>query len=358
MKTTNLFLKMLLFVVAVTLLSSCSKSDDFEGPKEEPTPTTPTTPPDGNKEDPFMVVCEHVCDVHKGIKKIFKSCKNIGQLNQHAEDIKKLDYVEDVYSTNTTMYVQIKDFGAIFYSFYPEKKKIPTKNIKRQLAKRVNYNNNDNEEHPLLDLENAVIINHLYDDEEFIADRDIASETKKVLESCGINTKIVNNPMKEFYINDIFNYDIVFLDTHGGWDPHNKIHWIQTSETPSSKEIEDYTADDLYKYKGIPRDQVTIGTANETRNDTTFTVSYVYVSEKYIATSSKSFKKRGKTIFFNAACKSMMGGNDHIILNNDGSYSFIDTNTRDKSMALTLKEKGLGFYLGSDQSASGGWLVV
>ncbi|MBR7031208.1 MAG: hypothetical protein IKI06_08250, partial [Prevotella sp.] len=158
MKTTNLFLKMLLFVLAVSLWSSCSKSDDFEGPKEEPTPTTPTTPPDGNKEDPFMVVCEHVCDVANKVAQYHKASKSIAEMAQHIDEIKQIEYVEDVYTTNTTMFVNIKDYGVITYSYFPKEEPLAAKTMNKLIQKKMPIATSVNEDsHPLLELDNAVI---------------------------------------------------------------------------------------------------------------------------------------------------------------------------------------------------------
>ena len=205
MKKITLTLKMLLFVALLATCSSCSKSDDNEivGPTPvNPTPNTPDTPTPSEPDDPYMTVCEHVAEVAKQVKTYFKMSDNIGELASHAEEIEKIDYVNEVYCTNSTMYVDIKDFAPIFYSFYSDTEKLPSaKKIVKNMMKKNKRAASSNDEHPLLGLESALIINQLSKDEKMVKERDIASETKKILEECGIQTKIEKNPFRHTYLN-------------------------------------------------------------------------------------------------------------------------------------------------------------
>lgn len=340
MKKTLLFILPLAAMLLVAL-SSCNKSDkdedEYRGNGGNPA-----------VQDSYMLVCQHVCDVNKEVKKYFKTSKNITQLNKYAEDIKKLKYVEDVYSTNNTMYVQVKDFGTISYSYF-EADDAPNKYNIQMMMHQARKAASNNEDHPLLGLENAVIINQASNDESRRYAVDISNETVKLLERCGIKAKIINNPKKEVFRDSIFKYDIVFLITHGSWNPKEELHWFVTSEVPSAKEVSDFNADDLYEYKNIPRDQVSITTINETRNGQTVDVSYIVVSEKYIGKSDFSYKKEGKTIFFNAACQSMAGGY-RFTRDENGVAVYSDNNEVNNSFAKILKEKGLGVYFGYDET--------
>ena len=180
MKKTLLFILPLAAILLVAL-TSCNKSDKEDGDDFIVDNDSITV------DDPFMQACQHVSNINKEVKKYFKISNSIEELNKYADDIRQLRYVEAVYSTNTTMFVQIKDFGPIFYSFYPKLDKLATKqNIQKikQIAKRAA---SDTEDHPLLGLENAVIINQVSKDEKMHLANDVASETKEILDKCDMS---------------------------------------------------------------------------------------------------------------------------------------------------------------------------
>ena len=347
MKTTNLFLKMLLFVLAVSLWSSCSKSDDFEGPKEEPTPTTPTTPPDGNKEDPFMVVCEHVCDVANKVAQYHKASKSIAEMAQHIDEIKQIEYVEDVYTTNTTMFVNIKDYGVISYSYFPKEEPLAAKTMNKLIQKKMPIATSVNEDsHPLLELDNAVISVWFKNDWKI----NCADKLGKALNSCNITTE-PKDPSINFFQNDIFDYDVVYINTHGMWDPEQKLHWLVTTDEPTKEEVDinesNLDKDKLYKFRNIDRDQLTILYVHDANNQS---VPYFGVSEKFInLSSSKRFKKSGKAICFISACQTLMGGS---------AITETDQNFRDFSLAKVFEGKGVGAYFGYDESQGYGSIAA
>lgn len=346
MKTLHLTLKLLLFAALMATWSSCSKNDDIDDvkpPKEDP--TTPTTPPDDKKDDPFMVVCEHVCDVANKVVKYHEASTSIAEMAQYIGDIKKIEYVEDVYTTNTTMFIKIKDYGVVSYSFFPEEKssvqevmkKIPQK--KQPQVALLN-----DESHPQLGLENAVVSVWFQD-----VRKDRADVIGKALESCGIKPES-KNPTINFFHNEIFDYDVVYINTHGMWDPDERLHWLITSDKPTQQEVDIYNSelekDKLYKFKDIDRDQLSIGFVHEERNNKTVSVPYFRVSEKYINLSSeKKFKKKGKAIIFISACETLMGGVE---------ITETDQNLRDFSLAKVFEGKDAGAYYGYDESQAYG----
>lgn len=301
-----------------------------------------------------MTVCEHVADVAKQVKDYYNQCDNIAELASYAEEIKKIEYVDDVYFSSNTMFVDIKDFGPILYSFfqYYESNDIPAdkseikalNNIIEGLKTRVTETGSSGY---LNTLENAVIINQQHKDESRQWARDAATIAIEALNCCGVKCTPNNEPSMDFFQNELFDYDIIFLITHGVWDPWKKLHWLLTSENPTTEEKEDFDADDLYKYKDFNRDNVTlVYGADELRNNNKEkeTIWYVAISEKFIKDAPKDFKKKGNAIFFNVACQSMMGGIPREK----------DNNEREPSLAVIFNNKGVGFYLGFDEVSHNG----
>ena len=317
-------------------LSSCNKSDkdedEYRGNGGGPAVT-----------DSYMLVCQHVSDVSKEASKYFKSSKSISELKKYASDLKQLKYVEDVYFTNSEMYIEVKDFGSISYTYLSDEEQEPDKwsqMITRQMASASRAGNNDT--HLYADYKTAVVVNQQFRDESRGFCKDIMTATRKMLEAANIEVTPENNPQVSFFNDAIYNYDIVFILTHGGYDPKQKLHWLLTSEVPSSDNREYLEAEGIFKYKGQPRDKVSFGSVKETRDGVETVVSYAKVSEKFIAESldGKSFPHKGKAIVFNSACKSMMGPGENPNLSDTISYS----------LAKAFADNGAGIYMGYDQS--------
>lgn len=345
MKKITLTLKMLLFVALLATWSSCSKSDDNEivGPTPvNPTPNTPDTPTPSEPDDPYMTVCEHVAEVAKNVDFYYDQCHSMAELNKYLEDIKKIEYVEDAYTTNTTMFVKIKDYGKITYSFYPERKSSISrynidKKYRRVQASHKKIANHKKtlpkNNHQLGSVKICIAIQEKNDDKFDFLD-DVSDLMYDMFDSNGFQVSY-EDPTVDFYCNNIFEYDIVYLDTHGCYDPDTGLHWWLTIEEPDNTNRLD--PNDLYKYKDIPKDQVIFNRHLEIRNGSEQSCWYAMVSEKWVDSSNKSFKNSGNAILFNGACQSMMGNG-------------VEMDSINYSAARIYQLKGAGLYLGYDQS--------
>lgn len=342
---------MLLFVAFMATWTSCSKSDDIEAndPKPvNPTPTNPTNPTDKTdpKDDPYMVVCEHVSDVSKNIASYYEQCSSINELYSHLEEMKKVEYVEDIYFSNVTMFVKIKDFGTISYSYFPNYDLSDNPGEAKETVPVYTRSSEDSYGHSSLGLENVAIINQTFLDEHRSACRDISEAMHRILSDAGFRPVEITSPTYEFFRRDFFYYDMICLIGHGSWDPVNKVHWLLTSTQISEDEYNYINKNKLYQFKGYPRDQVSVSASTEGRKNLlgftySKTVYYLKVSEKFIdEASDQKFKKPGSVIFFNGACQSVMGGN----------RDFSDANEPNFSLAEILSKKGVAFYMGYDES--------
>lgn len=338
MKKLKIILKVLLFVALVAPWASCSKSDD-------------NAPDDGKDKDPYMEVCEHVADVANKVKnQYFKESNDIGELASHAEEIKKMEYVNDVYFSYNTMFVDIEGYGPIFYTYFPKENIEEIEHAGAQMQKFLKtMKTRADGETPakyLNGYETAVIANQQYNEDRQWA-RDAATIAQKSLENCGIKVESTPDitPTVEFFQNELFDYDIVFFIGHGMWDPKRELHWLATSSEVTSKDYKDFYADDLYEYRGYSRDQVTFGfNSDESLDGKKSYYVNVFISETHIKNAPRDFKKKGDVIFFNVACQSMMGG----IPREE------DENLRSYSLAQVFNNKGVGFYLGFDEISNSG----
>ena len=342
MKNRLFFFKMLLFVALMATWTSCSKSDDIEANDPKPVNPTPTNPTDKTdpKDDPYMVVCEHVVEVANNIETYYDKCNSLDELKKYFQDIKKINYVEDVYTNNTSMFVKIKDYGKISYSFYPRittssfvvPNKLMTK--VKKIKKSPFYNK---EEHSIMGLKKVAVVSAVQYDENTGEAIDGMNEARDIFNDCGfVISRDVIAPKVDFFRNDVFNYDIVFLLTHGGYDPQSGDHYWLTSEYPNENN-HDLTKKDLYEYKDIPTDQVYFDCHYENRRGYSLKLYNAVVTEKWIASTSKRFENEGNAIVFNAACSSMKGNNPA----NKDSIGY--------SVAKIFTNRGAGMYLGYDE---------
>ena len=342
MKKILLLFKTFLLVAFIATWTSCSKSDDIEVSN----PTNPTDKTDP-QDDPYMVVCEHVSDVSKKIVTYFEQCSSINELYSHLDEMKKVEFVEDIYFTNITMFVKIKDFGTISYSYIPNYELSESQGEARTTTPVFTRASDASYGHSSLGLENAAIINQLYLNESRAYCRDISEAIHGILSDAGFRPVEITAPTYEFFQRDLFYYDIICLIDHGGWDPANKVHWLVTStEVKVTKEEYNYIKkNELYQFKNFPRDQVSITAISEGRKNklgitSSRTIYYIEVSEKFIEASGRQFKKNGSVIFFNGACQSVMGG----------ERGFADANVPNYSLAEVLSKLGVAFYLGYDET--------
>ena len=296
---------------------------------------------DEDFDEDYMEVCEHVAKAANQISDIYAECKSIGELAEFEEEIRDIRYVEDVWFSNNTMFVEIKDYGPIMYEFFP-KEENENSEPEAEMIRHYSATRADNPSHPLLGLETAVVINQLYKDEDREKERNISELIIRMLSGCDIKCTPNNAPTIDFFENGIFAYDIIFLTTHGSWDNKRQVHWFLTSEEP--KETSTLTPGEFYKHKDYPRDQVVWASHKEKRNGEEKRVWNARISEKLVEASQKKFKKFGKVIFFNVACQSLMGKTNY----------WEDNNNRNFSFAEILKEKGVGAYFGYDESNSVG----
>ena len=276
----------------------------------------------------------------------FDKCNSIAELAKYLDDIKSLKYVEDAYCTNLSLFVKIKEFSTISFSYFPEED-YTTDDVFKSFTKGITATRADNN-YLLPDFSSAVVINQQFRDEKMDKSKSAAIEVNKMLNNIGVKSVINNEPTTEFFRNDLFDYDIIFLITHGGYDPIEKHHWLVTSEEVAQKDRILHNPFGLNKspyesFKDYDIDEVSFSVQQEKRNGVEVDVCYTKVSEKFISSSKKRFTN--KSIIFNTACQSLKGGNKE---------SDVDENLRDFSLAKSFTDKGAGVYYGYDETNNQG----
>lgn len=297
-------------VLLLMALSSCSSSSS-----------------DGDEEDfggnPKMEVCVRVAKVANAVDVFFDQSQSIEELSSYLHDIRKIPYVEDAYTTSTTLFVQIKDYGQISYSFFDDYES----NFDDILDARTR--SNLIEDHPIMNgkricIANAQYVEYIYDNKEKEDRKVIAEEAQKYFKSMGYKATLINSPNLSFITDTIYNdYDIIFLIGHGVYDNKKDLHWFLLNEDFDNLS-EDLDPDDVYKYYNNQYTDEEVSFAKYKVKKWLLwpkvpVAWWVKVSEKFIANSQKKISKEkwGKPIFFSVPCQSLMG-------NDNMGQAFID----------------------------------
>jgi len=313
----------------------------------------------GGIDQHLLEVCERVVEIDNEIIDYYEQCTSIDELMTHKDEIEAMDGVEYVFSNdNTTMYVVIKDFGTISYSYFPKLLKSNTPNL--QIFKYeagglmanadVTHCNNINPSDA-----KALIAFQMSKDEgsSSVTDYSYCEILNTYFKYAGIDSRIETSLDIKFFRDSIFDCDYLFLLTHGDYefnpDKYKKdktyrgIHWVFTTEelpTDSHEEAR-FLREIKKKYS---EDDVSYGTIKETHNGVDVGVRYLKVSDHFIESSNKSFDHPGKAIVFNTACHSMQGPG--ILENNEDKVNY--------NFGRVFARCGAGAYYGYDQSNSHG----
>ena len=295
----------LLLALIMTGFVSCSSEEDIESYKGY------------ISEDSLEVICENVELATKVAGDAFVKCKTIQDVNKYIDDIKKCESIEDVLVDNHAMYVKVKGFGSIPYIFKPEVDNPADElfdEIERLSSTRAGSNLII---HHQLENKKACVVNQLLFDERDIGkeSRRVTSLTEKMFSTCGYIGECDIKLTVDFYKNKIYDYDMVFIITHGIYDSNDGLHWLMTTEECDKQTDEDKKDNGLTKawvhefyekhYKSFSKSEVKVGSVPEIRDGEIGTYYYLIVSEKLISNSNKRFGEEKTPIIFNAACESL-----------------------------------------------------
>ena len=332
-------MKKSIFYLLLLLLVACSKEDatspDTNTVPEGPTPSEEPVNPDREK------AAENLVASVKNINPLFGACESIEQLAGHIEEIQQMEGVEDAWTDNQTLFVKIKDAGTIFYLF-PADETLPEVEqgeSKGELsATRMLQTTRAGETavhlHDRARAETAVIINQQSKDEKRSEkQKRIVDPLAKDFERCCITTTVIpsQDATVDFFRTAIFDYDFVFLITHGGYNAKDGSHWLVTGEQIGnvwdvSKEIDDHNVAILHDLwlKGEDWTQISVACLKEKRDGQTRSIYYKMISEQFFQKQGKGFAADKKSVVYTSACQSQMGANTSLATAfiNKGAYCF------------------------------------
>jgi hypothetical protein len=303
---------------------------------------------DNITDNNYAKICERASDIdYTIVEQYFNKCKSLDELMKYADEIKAIKGVEDVYSNGTTtMFVKIKDFRTMCYSYYPKPAKISgTKEQMTESQLKASPNSQNDgvvyESQDKIDKDMLIVTPTYKGDEltEELGEYIYPGLSERFSKAGFQKPEVVNWPNAdvEFFRNGIFECDYLFLITHGAYDPKLQSHWLMTSVDIPRDDKGKVNPVFYEKYKDYPEDQVRFNTYYEKENQYV-PVDKIIVSENFIETSSRQFKHPGKAIVFNVACESMKGP------------SATEIDSVNFSLSRVFELKGAGTYLGYDET--------
>jgi len=291
----------------------------------------------------YLEVCKKASAVDRRIEDYYEQCASIDQLMEYADAIKAIDGVEDVYTDgHTTMFVKIKDFRVISYSYYPEPSEADVMRMKESF----------NEFQSMFSRQNQAqtSFNHSINNAKFLAvnqqtDIDYSIQSAGIAASLfrglGFEAKVHDSPDVEFFRDSIFDCDYLFLITHGNYDFKTDNHWVATSVPVPRDKNNAIDPNFLLRYQDYPPEDLTFGNNS------------VLVSEHFINKSSRRFRHPGQAIVFNVSCKSMTGPGSVTNDSMTGPGS-VTNDSIDTGLADVFINNGACAYVGYDETNWGG----
>ena len=304
------FYPFLVFLL-VCLFTACSESSTMEEPED--------TTPDAEQ------VAEYVTGISEVVDPLFKKCETIEELASHLDKIKKIKGVSDAWTTNSSLFVEVKGGFNLSWLYTPGFETLD-RNVTSFSEKEMLVNNAvesrgiTNATHQLDGKKTVCIINACNHDDVKQQYRELGN----LFEMAGFEVfyEIGNEADRDFFEDTFDSYDIIFLITHGTYDNKEK-HWFTSGEYYDDEDFIDMlqlVGYSFYGYWGV-----------ETVNEEGKEVKYWKFSENFIKDKMGNLNN---AIIFNTACHSLEGNN---------------------SVAEILKDKGASVYVGYDATNCQGY---
>jgi len=254
---------------------------------------------------------------------LFSQSKSISELSQSLPTIRNIEGVVDAWIDGNALSIDISDYGTITFLIPP----VVASNYNKDFlfpirgSKKSTTQNHTN-------IKKVCIYNHMDKDEDegFNDSRWVTENLRELYNDLGVSCEVKTHLLPDFFVNKMFDYDHLFIITHGFYDGKTGTHWLVTDEEILCIENEQWFShidefrEFLNKNAIYSSNKLKILPHSETRNGKRCVVFYVAVSEHLISMSKNKFKNPN-TIVFNAACQSMKGedGNKNKLAN-----AFID----------------------------------
>lgn len=285
------------------------------------------------------------------------NCETIEDAEQIINKIKENKSIEDAWSDGHELHIKIKDWETMSFHFNHddenEEENISANinEINKWLAKNENVVKSENKEIKL------VVANQQHSDESrsyYISDYYMPLVSHfNTLNKYNISAIYNGNLSLDFLSSDLYNYDLVFMITHGGYDEKTGRHSLMTSNSLGAFLVNEFNQDSITNYQKKvfvdnynsffkegskyekARDHINGTWHKEKRNYNNsineYWVGYFTVYQSFFRDYVKQNFLNSNSIMFNTACMSLKGNNllaDAFFTRNLGVYlGYNETNS-------------------------------
>ena len=261
-------------------------------------------------------IAEDIEHANSVIVPLFLQCESIFDLSQHLSTIKDIEGVENAWTDNQTLFVKIRNYNTILFSYPPAPHSVEDLISTSQIQSLTRSSDEQSQDHTPINAQKACVYYQMEKNDSipFQSPRKISQLMCDNFNNMGIPCQRITNGGAEFFSKDIFEYDLIFLITHGCYDQNSDTHWLFTSNEirrydENSQVYKELDFDEVAK---MIRDEyypqyggfVTVGWQKEERNGKKNVVFYTCVSDKFIDYFKLEFQNHN-AIIFNAACQSL-----------------------------------------------------
>ena len=281
---------------------------------------------------------------------ILTECQTIDDAEAQIEAIKKSEGVETAWVEGDFVFIKIQDGEVISFHYDPTKMEERDENIEMQTSSinraiplvlgKLKNSSGENLKAVVANQQDFVYTRWRYDQRE-----NFMHPLKNKLDEAGFEAVYLEKPDLDFFYESLFDFDVIFLSTHGGIIDGE--HALMTSESLGMIEVGANKIDakkavltteynkifEEPRFKG-KEDCMFLTYEEEQRlldngEVKIYWVSYVCIKESFFKSVVKRDFSNPNSFFFNAACQSLMGDNE---------------------LANRLLSRGLGTYVGYTQS--------
>lgn len=165
----------------------------------------------------------------------------------------------------------------------------------------------------------------------------------------GYDAELIEMPSIKFFTEDLADYNIVFLKTHGVFNIFgNNLHWHLSGEAVANArdallleviaQMQEQENSDIYDH-----DEQALIVPSFTINGKHY--AFKAFSEHFVENRSANFRREGPKLFFDSACESLKGESNSYQNRLGHSY------TADISFANALLDKGMNEFFGYTESS-------
>ena len=289
---------------------------------------------------------ERIETVQSALEPIIQNSSSLEDVASHIDEIKRIDGVEDAYHDGDDLVIKIYDWFDIVICNEP----LPS-DIDPSLKQMARHNTRSHVPTASDGSKmKATISFQMIDDPDFDNASALVDDIDQGFSTMGYETNyVLGNKMDlSFFYKQIFDSNVLLIDTHGRYGPLNKKHSLRTGievdhvwstyvgskiikEMFNSIDVVDIDMDDVYISYGNHGDGNLLGLK-----------PYWYIREDFIKKSPYRFSNAGPHVVFVAACSSLEGNN--ILTHRDGLNIY-----GSDSFAQIFFDKGADVYIGYNE---------